>query len=211
MKATKFFSAVFALLGVCTAVFAVYLGFSNKDAVPMLLEKNDQARTQVVSMMDSLCQGDFESASGCMLGQPLLGVDREPAEALGKLYWDAYLESISYELEGDCYPTEKGLAQKVKITCLNLKSATDGLHDATVKLLEQRVEMAEDLDLVYDENDQYRQEFLMDAVYDSAAALLDAAEMKTLELTLNLSYQDGQWWVVADNGLLDVISGGTLN
>ena len=211
MKATKFFAAVFALLGVCAAVFAVYLGFANQNALPMLLEKNDQARTQVVSMMDSLCQGDFESASGCMLGQPLLGVDREPAEALGKLYWDAYLESISYELEGDCYPTEKGLAQKVKITCLNLKSATDGLHDATVKLLEQRVEMAEDLDLVYDENDQYRQEFLMDAVYDSAAALLDAAEMKTLELTLNLSYQDGQWWVVADNGLLDVISGGTLN
>ncbi|MBR3973475.1 MAG: hypothetical protein IKJ99_05955 [Oscillospiraceae bacterium] len=211
MKATKIFAAVFALLGICTAFFAAYLGFANKDAVPKLLEKNDQAQAQVVSVMDALCQGDFEGAGQLMLGQPQLGLDREPAEAMGKLLWDAYVDSLSYELAGDYYTTEKGLAQKVQVTCLDWNSVTVGLHDATVKLLEQRVENAEDYDLIYDENDQYREEFLMAAVYDAAAALLKNAEMKTLELTLNLSYQDGQWWVVADNGLLDVISGGTLN
>lgn len=211
MKATKFFAAVFALLGVCAAGFAVYLGFVNQNALPMLLEKNDQAQSQVVSMMDALCQGDFEGVSQQMLGQPQLGMDREPGEAVGKLLWDAYVDSLSYELEGDCYTTEKGLAQKVKVTCLDLDSATEELHERTVKLLEQRVENAEDLDLIYDENDQYREEFLMAAVYDSAAALVKDAQVKTVELTVNLSFQDGQWWVVADNGLLDIISGGTLN
>lgn len=211
MKATKIFAAVFALLGVCAALFAAYLGFANKDAVPMLLEKNDQAQSQVVSMMDALCQGDFEVVSQRMLGQPQLGVDREPTEAVGKLLWDAYVDSLSYELEGDCYTTGKGLAQKVKLSCLDLDSATEGFHEATVKLLEQRVETAEDLNKVYDENDAYREEFLMAAVYDAAAGLVKNAQVKTVELTVNLSYQDGQWWVVADNGLLDVISGGTLN
>jgi len=27
---------------------------------------------------------------------------------------------------------------------------------------------------------------------------------------VNLSYQDGKWWVVADEALLDAISGGIL-
>lgn len=210
MKATKFFAGVFAVLAICAALLTVYLGFAYKDANPMLLEKNYLAQSQAVAMMNSLCKGDFDSAGQRMLGQPRLGVDREPADDVGKLLWETYVDSFSYELDGDCYTTDSGLAQKVKLTCLDLDSATDGLHEATVKLLEERVENAEDYDLIYDENDQYRQEFLMAAVYDAAEALLENAEMKTLELTLNLSYQDGQWWVVADNALLDVLSGGTL-
>lgn len=210
MKATKIFAGVFAVLAICAALLTAYLGFAYKDAAPILLEKNYLAQSQAVAMMNALCKGDFDGASQRILGQPQLGLDREPADDVGRILWDAYVESFSYELDGDCYSTGSGLAQKVKLTCLDLDSATAGLHEATVKLLEERVENAEDYDLIYDENDQYREEFLMAAVRDSAAALLKTAGTKTLELTLNLCYQEGQWWVMADNGLLDAISGGTL-
>jgi len=210
MKGTKIFAAIFAVLAICAALLTAYLGFAYRDAAPILLEKNYLAQSQAVAMMNALCKGDFDGASQRMLGQPQLGLDREPADEVGKLLWDAYVESFSYELDGDCYSTSSGLAQKVKLTCLDLDSATAGLHEATVKLLEERVENAEDFDLVYDENDQYRGDFLMAAVRDSAAALLKNAGTKTIELTLTLSYQDGQWWVVADQALLGAISGGTL-
>ena len=209
MKTTRFVAAIFAVVAACAAFLTVFLGFAYKDAAPVLLEKNYLAQSQAVAMMNSICRGDFDGASQRMLGQPKLGMDREPTGDVGKLLWDAYADSFSFELDGDCYITDSGLAQKVKLTCLDLNSATEGLHDATVKLLEERVENTKDRSLIYDENDQYREEFLMSAVYDSAVALLEQAQMKTVDLTLNLCHQDGQWWVVADNALLDVFSGGT--
>ena len=34
--------------------------------------------------------------------------------------------------------------------------------------------------------------------------------MMTVDLTVKLSYQDGKWWVVADEALYNAISGGIL-
>ena len=51
----------------------------------------------------------------------------------------------------------------------------------------------------------------MDVLYDAAEmALKEDAKMITTELTLNLSYQNEQWWIAADRELLDAISGGIL-
>jgi ribosomal 50S subunit-recycling heat shock protein len=41
-------------------------------------------------------------------------------------------------------------------------------------------------------------------------ALKEDAKTITTELTLNLSYQNEQWWIAADRTLLDAISGGIL-
>ena len=49
---------------------------------------------------------------------------------------------------------------------------------------------------------------LRDAVADALAA--DAKE-KTVELTLNLSYQNEQWWILCDEALVNAVSGGILN
>ena len=38
----------------------------------------------------------------------------------------------------------------------------------------------------------------------------DAGE-KTVELTLNLSYQNEQWWILCDEALVNAVSGGVLN
>ena len=51
----------------------------------------------------------------------------------------------------------------------------------------------------------------MNVLYDAAEQALreDSASM-TVSLTLNLKYQDGRWWVIADSELLDAVSGGIL-
>ena len=73
------------------------------------------------------------------------------------------------------------------------------------------MEEAENLEDVYDEKLQYREDFVMDVLYDAAEmALKEDAKMITTELTLNLSYQNEQWWIAADRELLDAISGGIL-
>ena len=115
---------------------------------------------------------------------------------------------------GDCYATDAGLAQDVTFTCLDFSSVTASLQSRAQELLVQRVaeaEGTEDADTIYDEKGDYREDFVMDVLYDAAVAALeeDAATMNT-ELTVSMTYQDGKWWIIADKNLLDAISGGIL-
>lgn len=212
MKIVKnIFSALFALVGIGAAALAIYLCVTFSDAKPMLLTPPDLARSKVVMLMNAVCDGDYEEASQTILGNPSLGVDREAADEVGVLIWDAYMDSMSFELVGECYTTENGLAQDISFSCLDMTSVTETLRERSQALLEERVAAATDTAEIYDENNEYREEFVMAVLYDAAVAALkeDARDM-TVELTVNLSYQDGEWWVIADNELLDAISGGIL-
>lgn len=211
MKFKKVLAAVFALIGVCTATTAVCLSLSSMDASPVLLTPPEEAQQRVVDLMDAVCEADYEKVSAQLAGNPALGVDREPADEVGGLIWDAFTESLSYELAGECYATNDGLAQNVVLTCMDMSTVTASLRDRSQALLEERVQNAEDASEIYDDNNDYREDFVMDVLFDAAVQALeqDAGEM-TVELTLKLTYQDGQWWVTADSELLDAVSGGIL-
>ena len=207
----KLLSLVFAIVGIAAAVAAVSLSLSYKNANPMLLVPPEEAQQQVTGLMEAVCGGDYATASTYLQGQPNLGVDREPTDAVGVLIWEALCDSMQYELVGECYATEDGLAQNVVFSCIDVTSVTATLKDRSQTLLEQRVEEAEDLEEVYDEDLQYREDFVMDVLYDAATAVLkEDAQTITAELTVNMAYQNGQWWIIADKALLDAISGGVL-
>ena len=207
----KILSVIFVLIGIVAAAVAVNMGITNRDADPVLLATPEAATHQVIGLMDAVCSGDFAAASTYLQGQPDLGVDREATDEVGVLIWEAFCDSMSYELVGECYATEAGLSQNVTLTCMDVTSVTAVLKERSQTLLEQRVEEAEDLEDVYDENLQYREDFVMDVLYDAAVMALEQdAKMITTELTLNMSYQNEQWWIAADRELLDAISGGIL-
>ena len=207
----KILSVIFVLIGIVAAVVAVNMGLTNRNADPVLLATPEAASQQVTGLMEAVCSGDFATASTYLQGQPGLGVDREATDEVGILIWEAFCDSMSYELVGECYATEEGLSQNVALTCMDVTSVTAVLKERSQALLEQRVDEAEDLEDVYDENLQYREDFVMDVLYDAAVlALKQDAKTMTTELTLNLSYQNEQWWIAADRELLDAISGGIL-
>lgn len=207
----KLLSLVFAIVGIAAAVAAVSLSLSYKNANPMLLVPPEEAQHQVTGLMEAVCAGDYSTASTYLQGQPNLGVDREPTDAVGVMIWEAFCDSMEYELVGECYATEDGLAQNVVFSCIDVTSVTATLKDRSQTLLEQRVEEAENLDEVYDEELQYREDFVMDVLYDAATATLkEDAQTITAELTVNMAFQNGQWWIIADKALLDAISGGVL-
>lgn len=212
MKALRIIAGVLlAAVSLCAAAAAVYICNHFVDAKPMLLTPPDVARSKVIMMMNAVSEGDYEEASQSIYGTPSLGVDREAADEVGALIWDAFRNSISYELQGECYTTEQGLAQNVSITCMDVTSVTVNLKERSQTLLEQRVEEAMDVSEIYDENNDYREDFVMAVLRDAVEdALVEDARMMTMELTVNLSYQDGKWWVIADEALLDAISGGIL-
>lgn len=211
MKFTRILSAFYGLTAVAAAGLAIYLCLTAGERGPVLLTPADDARQQVCAVMDAVAAGDFQGAAELLDSEGDLGLDRAPADPLGTFLWDAYADSFSYELLGECYPTADGLAQNVRLTCLDLPGVTEHLRDYAQQMLAQRIAETEDPSEIYDENNQYRESFVMEVLYDAAAlALEENGRDKSAEITLNLVWQDGCWQVRADDRLLDVLSGDVL-
>lgn len=211
MNKIRFFSVVFGLLGACAAAAGIYLAVQNMNASPVLVHQPEAARNRVVTMLDALSDQDYDTVSAALYGTPDLGLDREAEDPVGQLLWTAFAGSVSYELVGEFYATDSGVAQNVVISGMDLSSVTANLRERSQTLLEERVAQAEDTSEIYDENNEYREEFVMDVLHDAAEDALeqDAKEI-SWELTLNLTYENGQWWIMPEKLLLEAISGGIL-
>lgn len=95
------------------------------------------------------------------------------------------------------------------ITTLDISSVTGALTEHAHALLTARVEGAEEMTELYDEENNFREELVSEVLQEAVVqALAEDAQTVTYDVTLNLIYRDGQWWVVPDQALLDAISGG---
>lgn len=202
---------LFAVIAVGSAFAGIYLSFENRDALPVLVEEPNSAEQRVNTLVEAICESDYEGISGVLYGTPDLGMSREAADDVGILFWEAMEQSRSCELTSGCYATEQGLAWDMKLECLDIRSMTVNLRERAQTMLEQRVAEAEDISEVYDENYEYRETFVMEVLFDAAQdALEQDAQMVSYAFTLNLVYADGQWWIMPESQLMEAISGGIL-
>ena len=199
---------VSALLAAVCAAGGIYAAMAFRGAPPVLLDPPRQAREQAEGLMDALCQGDFELAETMLYGSWELGLDREPADPVGKILWNAYLDSLDYRLCGELYAAETGLFQDAELLTLDLSSVTANLSRRCQQLLQQAVAEAEDVSQLYDEKNNYREELVMQILETAAGqALREDGNYITHTLSLHLCYSDGRWLVAADPALLDAIGG----
>ena len=105
MKGSKIFSALFGVLGILLMVATAAVSIASRDAQPRMLESPEAASVQAQRMMDALCTGDYATAQSCIYGQPDLGAG-EPEDAVSRLLWDAFTDSLSYEFTGLCRVTD---------------------------------------------------------------------------------------------------------
>lgn len=209
MKIKNILSLLFALAAAFLAALTLWVCMNALNARPVLMKVPSAAAETADAMLAAVQAGDYKKASGMMQGSPNLGADRDPADEVGGILWDAFQDSFSYELQGECYATDSGIAQDVTVTYLDFSSVTASLQQRSQELLVQRVEQAEDADSIYDENGDYREDFVMEVLRDvTLDALEEDAKNTQRQLTVNLVYKQGRWWVVADQALLGAISGG---
>lgn len=209
MKLSKFFSGIFAVLGTVLAAGTVLLSLQALDREPVLLQVPEAALDRAEAMMEAVCAGDYAGASGYLYGTPDLGVDREPADETGALLWEAFQDSLRYSFTGECFATDSGLVRDVTVEFLDVSSVTEGLKDRAQTLLARRVAEAEDVDQIYDENGEYREDFVMEVLNDAVhQALEEDGTYASRQISLNMIWEDGQWWILPDTALLEAISGG---
>lgn len=205
----KIFAAVFALLAIAAGSMGIYLAVTNIDAAPVLLEAPEAARQQAITLMDNLCQGNYAAAGAALYGQPELGLDRDPEDPVGMLFYACYKQSLRYQLSRDCYATDTGVALDVQVTALDIDAMMLQLRQLAQSMLEQRVADAADISEVYDENGEYRESFVMDVLYAAVQKLLeDDKKVMTIDLTLECVHDNGQWWIVPEENLLEIMGCG---
>lgn len=198
---------------ICAAALAVaggsvYVAMENRDVLPVLVQEDPNARQTAQALLEAVSEGNYTEAGNMMLGNPALGVDRPAQDQVGVLLWNAYQESLTFSPASECYATASGVAYDYTVRYLDLDSVTQPLRERSQTLLTQRVEEAENMSDVYDENNEYRESFVMEVLMDAARQTLELdAEYIESRFTVNLIYQDGRWWAVPDSGLLSAVSG----
>ena len=198
-----------AFIGIVILVASLLVCLACLNAPAIMVGTPRAAQVCAQNLLDAVSEGNYESASQYIYGQPKLGVDREPAEDTGKMLWDAYIDSFSYELTGGCYATPNGVALNVAITSLDIDSVGNTLADRMEALLTKRMEAEGEISEIYDENGDFQDALIQEILKEAFQLALEKdAEITTQEVALNLTYQNGHWWIVPDQALLQAISGG---
>lgn len=204
MKIRTFFSLFFTAVAIWAAGAAVWLCGAARNVQPVLMSSPEPAQASVTALMDAICDSDYQTAAEQLSVGSSLGADRAPADAIGVLLWDAWQQSLSYDLTGACIATNDGLVQQVRLTCLDLDAVAAPLREYARKILAQRVADAEDLSEVYDAENNYREDVVMDVLYEAAELALEQnSTMETVNLTLPLRWDEDRWRVVADWDMMD--------
>ena len=114
---------------------------------------------------------------------------------------DAYIRSLDYRLVGDVYTTQKGLAQDVKLISLELPAVTKNIGIRAQDLLNEKVLAAQDVSELYDQENEYREDLVMEVLLEATRQALEEDARYTYQiLQLPLIYSDGQWWVEPQTG-----------
>ena len=193
MRISKLASAVFAVAGTVLLIGSVVMSFvalgRPTTAVEPTREANDVAR----SVLSALDHGDLSKVGTYFYGAPALGLDREPATAEGKQIWNAYRESITVTADEGCCAEGTTIYQTAQVTALDISEALSRLDEEAAALLDENGEVPQTL------KDELRAQALTQVLAD--------AKTVTTQITFQLMEQDGQWWILPDQAMLDVLSG----
>ena len=208
MKTRRFLSGILTVLGVALSVGTIWLVILGLSASPRMLVRPQAACNRAQEMMDAICRGDYETASRFLYGTPSLGSPPETSSPAVDLLWDAFQDSLECEFLGDCYAADSGVAMDVKIRSLDLSSAAEALGNRAQALWQERIETAEDSSKLYDAQNNYRQDLIDQVLLEAARqALEENRQYQEHTLSLHLIPAQGEWWVMPEAGLLEVLSG----
>lgn len=210
MEKRKILPWLFGTLGAMLAAAALVVCLTGREAEPVMVRYPQEAEECAGAMMDALCGGDFRQASRYLYGTPVPDAGAGGGDEADAQLWTAFASSLRCTPESRCYATAGGVAQDITVSSLNIGQVLQTMKTTAPLLLEQQIARAGRMDEVYNADHEYREEFLQDVMRRAAAAALETADTVAHTLTVNLTYCDGQWWVVPDQALLEAVSGGIL-
>lgn len=208
MKKQKIQSNILFVLGIVLAVLAVCVAFAAKDTAPRIVQSPTAALKRVESMMDAIRAGDYDRASEVMYGCPSMGEVPTGDNLAVELIWTEFLNSIEYNISGDCYVSDTSVVVDVSVKTLNVPQVISGMEEYAEKYLSRRIAAADDLADIYDSEDNIHQEVMNKILWDAALQSLENnREYQEQTIAVNLVFEKGEWWILPDEALQSILSG----
>lgn len=209
MKIAKFFAGIFGAVGTVLLVGSIGLCLFSLNAPARVGQIPEGAVACSAALEAAVKEKDYDRLEDCIYGQPDLGLEGAPAGELSRMVWDLTQENLKFTWQGECYIKDAALCRDASVTYMDAASVTENLQTRAHALLTVQVENATDMEQLYDDNGDFRQD-LLDQVMKAALTqcCMEDARTVTLAVTVELVNRDGQWWAVPDQGLLTALSGG---
>ena len=190
-------------------IVSLLLAFTAPARGTLVVDMDPEAENAARGLMEALVQGNLEAAGGYILGTPQFTVPDQSAQSAEGLLWQYYYDGLSYTLDGGLYPGDRGLSQNVTVTLPDLKALTERMGVLAPEILTERIQAANSMEEVYDDQGGYRQDVTESVILEAAKkAMEEPVKTRQQTLTLGLCYVNGSWWVRPDQRLLDLLSGG---
>ena len=209
MKIAKFFAGIFGAIGTVLLVGSIGLCLFSLNTPVRTGEVPTGAVACAEVLEDALSRRDYDAMEARIYGQPELGLSGAPEEELARMVWDIVQLNLNVSWQGDVCMQDTTLYRDAVVTYMDVASITDNLPARAHALLTQRVEEATDMNQLYDEGGQFRED-LLDQVMKAALtqAIMEDAKTTSASVRVEFIHRDGQWWAVPDTALLTALSGG---
>lgn len=204
----KHLSRVLTALGLALVIFTGILAFSARSFPVALLSEPRDAEQTVQALADALNQGSLSQASLVLYGQPALEEQPEFDNPFLATVWQQYLGSLNCRMDGACVASNSGLYQNITIEALDIQAALPEVERRYQALLPLRSESGA-AGTVYNDDGSYQESFVL-SVLDEAAREILSQDCTTTSrnVTLTLVYRENRWWILPQEGLMDILSGG---
>ena len=208
MKVSKLASGLFAVLGSVLLIGSVVLCFRGMGTPNKGIQRPEEAERCAESLVNALNSGDLAGAAALLYGQPDLELDREPETEEGKQLWQAYCGSISAEAVDGCYTEGSEIFWSGTVTALDFSQTLEDLDSRASDGLKQKLESAEDPAQLLEEDGDVPQALAREIADAALTQVLADGKTVTRDVKVKLVSRDGSWWVVPDQALQAVLSGG---
>ena len=208
MKVSKLASAVFAVVGTVLLVGSIVTSFVAMNSPTRTVKPTKKANDFARSVLSTLEDGDFSAVEGYLYGKPSLGLDREPATTEGRELWNAYRDSIAVTTDENCYGEGTNIYQTAQVTHMDIAQTLSGLDRRAGELLKETLDAQENPAALLGEDGQIPEKLKEELRRQALGEALAEPKTVTAQITFQLVEQDGQWWVLPDQVMLDILSGG---
>ena len=204
-------SVILALVAVFAIVATILISIFALNSKPVILSESADPSGKAEQFLSLVLSGEHSEAEKLLVGEGKLGLDSKPQDELGAMLYTALQDSFSYKVNSECVSDSVNASQSFTVTYLDIPSLTALQQEATNTRLAEYVEAAVRAEEVLAEDGSYLPEVAMRALTEVTAELHENAETyyAESELTINLQYVSGEWKVIADESLFNILSGNT--
>ena len=200
-KKMEFFWGTLAAL--CAGLVLFFCLIASSAGTIVFLPDEDPQEVAIRFAQSCMAQ-DVQQAGGLQLA-----VIPEGADETEKLIYDALRSSFSVSAAGEMEIEGRHAKQMLSVTYLDLKQLTAPIKAAAEENIAAYIEshtMAE----IYDEQDNYRTEFMEDAYKKAVLSTLGEVSKyyTTVEVPLQMTYENGHWQTRPDDQMTMAFSGG---